>query len=222
MWQIVPPGGWHVPVPESDEPLRADSHDDLVQVLTRYRIDNNLPMGNPESEIDNYICNAWPHVCGASSLVRSEGEDDKPPLAYGQPIKRRLIDRIAGWAANRYSRLGCVQLVSNEEAERRSGLCVGCPKNIIKWRENATRDCAPCAERIQALDVLLYKIRRGEKVEREKQLGACLQFGHENQSAVHLSEDMLRHRKHYTTGAPEFCWLLKMDDQTNQGVTSPA
>src|ERR1700738_2494654 len=117
-WSVVPPdGGWHY-YEKDGYKIQSDSHKNLVDSVRTYRIQNNLPLGNPEAEVDKYLCGKWPHLCGAG-LTPNPVDDEAPPTAYGQRVMLGIGQRVGNWAANRYSRLGALQYVSKETAEAR-------------------------------------------------------------------------------------------------------
>ncbi len=205
-WDIIPAGGWHY-FENDGTKIEGNSHSELIANVTSYRTHNNLPLGNPEADVDKQVCARQPAVCGIGRVE----DDDAPKKVYGQPIKRRLVDRVATWLGNRYAKLGSIQTVSKEEAERRTSICVSCEKNQKDWRAQVTRDCAPCGDRIEVLDTLSFKIRKGNQVTREKNLGACQHYGMELQTAVWMPEQAMQMRKHYPN-APSNCWLAQMEE----------
>jgi hypothetical protein len=215
-WDIIPTDGWHFFDGDGTK-VEGNSHDELVKNVIQYRISNNFPTGNPEVEVDTQICARQPSVCGAG--YQEANFTDAPAKLYGQPLKRRLIDRIAQWTANRTSRLGAVHYVPAEEAQRRAAICAACPQNTLTWKSEATKDCAPCRERISALEIQSFKLKKGNQLPIEKRLGACRALGHINEVAIWLEEPQLRHRKYFLNDTPSVCWLRAMENITPDGCS---
>jgi hypothetical protein len=215
-WSIVPPGGWHFHEEgrAENDPIRGDTHDDLVARLRNDRAQNHRPIGDPEAEVDSYICGKWPHVCGARPLSGpppKQGDDDEAPKQeYGRPVVKKLSERVGSWLATRYARINSLDCVAAPEAERRAGICSRCSANVVDWRSRTIRDCPGCAVQIENLDALAYKIRKGKDVMQAKRLGACNQFGHDNNTAVWMGENGLKHAKHWQAGCPSPCWLKEI------------
>lgn len=212
------PGGWAVPVNERGEidengrRLEAETFDGLINSLRDYRANNGLQSGAPESELSEYICRKYPRMCGFMVNEEPKENDYERPL-WGQQVKKSLAERLANWVANRFQKLGQINFVAQEEAERRASICLACPQNI-SWTR-AWQDCPGCQPRLQKLKADLVKLCAGKMTTRDSKLMACAITGQGNSTAVFLSEPALRHRKNYLAElekeAPH-CWLLGLKD----------
>lgn len=217
---VIPPNGWHFYVNEKDEePLRAETYLQLEKALTDYRIANNEPVGSPADDIERQLCGRWPHLCGRRNPIEPE-DLDRPTLEYGRPAQRTLAERIFAWMSNRYSRLGTIEIVTSAEAERRSSICISCPKNQ-DWR-HYYRDCPGCADKLKKLTADLWKLRKGKEVTRENKLLGCASLGHDNATAVWLTEAALKHAKHYQAQLPPQCWLKTPEAVSADSASSGA
>jgi hypothetical protein len=205
-WGVIPPGGWHFV--EQGIRLEGESRDALIKTLHDYRLNNALPIGEPERDVDTFICTSFPNLCGGN--VSRTLDADEPTKVYGVPVRRRISERVGSWTANRYSKLGSIHTVEREEAERRSNICINCPQNDNKWREKVTKDCPPCKERLERLDSTLFQVRQGKSVVREKLLGACTCAGQDNATAVWLPAKQLQHARHYLNDLDPTCWMRNL------------
>jgi hypothetical protein len=193
---MVPPNGWHYQQPYQGvlRKIEGSGYTDLIDQITKYRIDHGITLGNPENDYEAWLCSNYPANCNRSTQ-EAPAETKKP---------RTFRERVTSWAANRYARAGTVNLVSQEVANQRAEICSTCPYNQA-WREG----CPPC---IEATDRTLLLIRQNKKPERAV-LG-CAIAGHDNSAACFMPEPLLRHRKAYTDQLPGFCWLRQLDENS--------
>jgi hypothetical protein len=64
MVAVMMPGGYHYR--ENGKMIIDDavSYEDLVNKLAEYRGFCGLPLGNPQADVDRYICTSFPVMCG--------------------------------------------------------------------------------------------------------------------------------------------------------------
>jgi hypothetical protein len=188
------PQGWRYPqtIRDGSQWITGDDHDNLIQKVTSYRIDNSIPLGNPEEDVDAYICGRWKNYCASSP--------DRVPVAATKP--RTFRERVTSWAANRYEHAGAIALVSQETADARAAICAECPFNST-WRTG----CAPC---IEVTDRTLVMIRQA-RTAKPSTLG-CMVAGQDNPTAVWLPKEHLKHSTKYSADLYEKCWMLKLNE----------
>jgi hypothetical protein len=107
-----PFGGWNFF--EGDEVLiSADSHKELVSKLIEYRVKNDIKIGNPNYEVEQYICKKNLHLCelGESEYI---GKDEKV-----DPFFEYLKERKVGKGK---------RLLQHMIHERKIA-CIACPHN---------------------------------------------------------------------------------------------
>ncbi len=185
---VIPPGGWHYL--ENETKISSWSKDSLVTELTEYRIANNLPLGSPQNDIENYVCTNWPHFClgpKPAQLARRKAKK----------IHISTVDRIAGWINSRLLRKH--ELETQDVAERRAAVCLDCPKNIP-----IPGHCSPCnAERKRKLTLLT----EGKKV--PQKLGYCNATYQANEGAIWLPKETLRLPENKEDLDPK-CWMIPL------------
>ena len=194
---VVPPKGFVME--ENGTPLYSVTREGLVDKLREHRIENGIPVGDPEKDVAFFF------------QRRQDIFDGKIPEVYPHdPVVSRiknLADRISNWASNRYSKINeKINYVQAEDSSARAKICAQCPKNL-NWRKTST--CAPC---VANTDRVLLMLRRGNKT--EQALGGCEFYGHDNEVAVFLPTEMLKHadREEFAegpkhNGEPVPCWL---------------
>ena len=187
--QRIPAGGWRFPTNGGDF-LRAHSFDDLLWWVNLYRRNCKLPVGNPEQEISDYLCEANPGDCGGEATVSVGNE------ALG------LAQRVSDWAHSLAldKTIGNVPLVTQAEADRRAGTgCIGCPKNV-------PLGCCSNKQPSGELATLLARIRGGKDVTRYgPEMFGCGAFGFDTRTAVWLTRENLPVA--LPPNLPKRCWL---------------
>jgi hypothetical protein len=210
---VMMPGGWHYS--ENGKPIieDAESYLDLVNKLAEYRGFCGLPLGNPQQDIDNYICNTYPNMCGRQPALEEEGVD-KVELSYGVPVQKSPRERVMQWAANRMQNVGQIEFVDSDEADRRAAICNVCPKKI-QWNA-PIEGCPGCQAYVEEAEAKLIKISANKCTACAVDLHgySCAVAGHDLETACHLEEPALRHRKNYTGKFPEKCWLKDLYETT--------
>lgn len=194
---MILPGGWHYKdstgyrIPYTGELPNPKA---VVDAILHYRLENGLPAGNPEQDMEAYVCSAFPRWC-AGEADRSNTFMDNT-VASSRPSTLRFVDIISLWANSLYGTAGKLSLVPLREAEQRAEICKGCPQNTI-W-ENS---CPPC---VQSAQRLLSIIRQGKDVQQLNELHGCKCHGFCTRTAVHLERE---HLPPVANDAPSACWL---------------
>ena len=190
---VVMPGGWHKPEKnrlgqDMPQPVRADTYKMLVQAVIKFRADNIIPIGDVESDVEEYICSNFPHMChnvpGASVTVT---------VTRGPSQAQTRTDRMLQWLDGQISDHSAEKLVLRSEAQRRADICRKCPYNV-RWNEG----CGTCAEAVNRLSTIL---RSGNDTPHGKDLKCCQVLNHENRAAVWLPLSS------HDPNLPGRCWV---------------
>jgi hypothetical protein len=173
-----------------------------------------LPNGRYHQFIANTEEELWKQVQQFrlnNNLELGDISDIKRKVVGKPPDERTLRDKVTGWVANRMFQQH--EFVTPEEAKRRADICVDCPLNQVKYADS----CIECHSKTER-DA--FALRGGQSTSQDSWLGACACFGHENKTAVWLTEKSLKHRVNNMEKSPEFCWMRKLDEQPAGGVES--
>lgn len=202
---VIMPGGYHYDEKGKTIIDDAESYVDLVNKLAEYRGFCGLALGDPQGDVDRFICTTYPNMCGRYPAAEPEGVDTVE-LSYGVPVKKTPRERVMQWAANRMQKVGQIEFVDSEEAERRAEICAGCPHQV-QWNE-PIEGCPGCQVYVQEAEAMLVKLRANKQLAENRIAGqSCTVAGHDLQTACWLEEPALRHRRNYTGQLPEFCWM---------------
>lgn len=191
---LLPPSGWHYKdaqegyrVPHQGE---AANVQDLSDRLQEYRLQNQLPVGDPLGDIEAYICSNFPRNC-------TPHEQGQEPIQQNasNPSSNRFVDTIALWAKGIYQNQDR-RLMPLSEAEQRAQACLRCPLNQ-PW-ENDCPNCVLNAQRILAI------IRQGKDVGTHRKLHGCRAHGSCTRTSVHIEREFLGP---VAEGAPDYCWM---------------
>lgn len=188
---IILPGGWHY----KDEtglriPLRGElpGAKEVISAIMSYRLENNIPVGDPQRDLEDYVCKNFPTWCRKGS--------GSPPINVN-PVQGRNVDLVITWANALYNTQGRLQLVPQREAEQRATICEQCPAQMM-W-EN---DCPPCVTSAQRLLSILRQ-GRDTAVGQASTLHGCSLYKWDNRTAVHIDKVHLNTPE---VGAPPPCW----------------
>ena len=189
----VPPNGWHFEVAPGVK-LEAINEQELTKQIFEYRLRNNLPVGDIERDLDNYYCSRWPQAC------HKEPKDWAPDTNSSAPPAEPLLNRVARWAATllHHQPKGGYELVSAEEANKRSLICVGCTKNQ-PWRIG----CTGCSS---STATILAQVRKLQATKNQGNLMACGIAGWDNSTAAWLPKQSLMLTGDQETALPDRCW----------------
>ncbi len=172
---VIPPGGFHFieKTPTGEFKIESTSLASVQAALLTYRLNNNVPVGNPQQEVVDYICNNWPHFCS---------DNAEPYLVPANPISREahLSRRVSDWTRQIFD-LGSDNTVAPAEAERRAAICAACPLNA-DFHAGA---CGPCVESLERIGFVWL---RNRKTSFDEKLGGCKACGSFNRVAVQASK----------------------------------
>jgi len=183
---MIPPGGWHYF--DSDAKLTGHSYNNLIEVVTNYRAENHLPVGDVEGDVNSYICSKNPNFC--------HGVDMVVVTSVNAPSqKTELLNDITIWAKNVINSSDEVALVSHDLAEQRAKICAACKQNV-QWKSG----CSAC---VKATERLSTSIRQAKETPTSRGLGGCILLRHDNKTAVFMSKDTISP----SGNLPDNCWL---------------
>lgn len=168
---VVPPGGFHYieQINGRELKLESTSVESVQELLLRYRLNNGLPVGNPQQDVVDYICNNWPHFCTDAT---------EPYLTPANPMPREahLSRRVSDWTVKLWE-LGAKNEISAQEADRRASICAACPLNA-DYHGGA---CGPCVESLERLGFIWLRSRATRF---DDKLGGCRACGQFNKLGV--------------------------------------
>lgn len=187
---ISPPGGWHYTQPQSGYSMSGINFGTLVGKVAKHRQNMGYPTeGDLAQEIEEDIC------------ARMSTEDQLSWCKTG--VKRRnrvhfsqvvsFLKTVASWL------LQGTQLVAQEEAERRAGICSNCPLNV------GTGGCGICQATIRELRESLMQ----RHTSYDDKLNACGVCGCDNKTQVHLPMEALAKGEPHIY--PDFCWKSELN-----------
>lgn len=174
--------------PQGAVMLRADDKEKLIQVIFQYRLNNNIPIGDVDGDVDRFYCNRWPKFCHADA--------SDVPAQFQTP----MLGRVTNWVAGLRQQMpkGGFALVTSAEAETRAGICMNCKFNV-PWKGG----CGACAASTLAA---LQQVKQLRRTKRDGNLSACAITSWENGAAVHLPVDALEATDEQKARMPEGCW----------------
>ena len=186
---IIPPNNFHYPI-DKGVILKASTYDLLIKEIINWRTQNGIPIGNPETDVDDYFCGKWPSYCYTS---------DKESTAINK--NSDLLKQVNGWAAitMRETPAGGYPLVDQGVALQRCKTCMECPFNKA-WRSG----CGNC---MKATDTILIRLRQLRKIMLDESLLGCAINGCDNRTAVHLPLSALNLTEEKLQSIPQNCWI---------------
>lgn len=182
---MIMPDGWHY---EQDGfTIRADdSHEQLIQNVTHWRIQNGKPVGDVRKDVDDWICAKYPRQCNVVNPNFDTGVIINDTQAY--------LDSITSWAHIKSKVNG--KLVDQNIASQRAAICEQCTNNKI-WAKTGCQSC------IQNMQRLLISIRQNKDTIQAADLGGCTMLKHDNRTAVWLEDN------NRSDNLPGHCWCRK-------------
>jgi hypothetical protein len=192
--EMILPGGWHFISKDGYRiPLKSElpGPRDVIDAMVSYRLENNLPVGDPEGDLEEYVCNAYPTWCRRESGA---------PRPIQERPNLRNVDLVIGWANELYTKVGRLQLIPQKEAEERATICKACPKQM-DW----ARDCPNCVTSAQRLLNILRQGKDTAVAQTADAVRGCSIYGWDNRTACHLDKQHLPQQPN--PGAPAECWM---------------
>ncbi len=115
----IPYGGFfQLNIPERGLVGRGQTFDAIAVAIRKYRRANNIPVGiGLDDEIESALCERYPDECIESDATVPKSR------------RLRLADVLTGTRVMVAHKLAGSPLVSQDEANRRAQICVGCPFN---------------------------------------------------------------------------------------------
>jgi hypothetical protein len=186
------PTGWHYMQPVSynarGQRIEASSYKELYKLVENWRVQNGIEVGDVKRDIDDYICNTYPHQCGKTYGVAQHKQQGRP----GQ----KFVDKISNWLLEMTKRNPSVLLQA--EAQKRADICAQCPLN-----QHYENKCGACMSNITRLGTIL---RKNNNLSIAPSLHGCNVLNQDNKTAVWLDiyGDGIAN-----TQLPEHCWAKK-------------
>lgn len=153
---LMPHGGrFYIEDPLTKHPIDGTTFDMVVNRAMDYRRANSIPIGlDFEEEIEAQVCRRYPDEC----------EVNKRALGVSL-VAPGLYDVVRGSMVMINHKAHASQLVSQEEATRRAGICYKCP-----LRAQMTLPCARC---MSALENVVNTITGSHSTPFDEKLSAC-------------------------------------------------
>ena len=175
-----PPGNWRIKVPQTGVEFK---HYDYRAITNAYKSHCNangiLLSPNWEEEFLSEMCKQNPNW-GSKCIPNSSKKVTRRRLSLTAVLSFLNMMRI--WAQSTLS--GKDAFVSQEEADRRAGICVGCPFNTT-----LQFSCGAC---MGAVLTLIQGVIGKRKTQYDSRLGACLVCSCSLKAAVHIPIDIQR------------------------------
>lgn len=180
--QRIPLGGHQFY--EDGNTLKGETFDEVVQLLTDFRLTNGRPIGNPSMDILLFYAKTSPW------MVRDDLSDKKP-----EPPDENYV-RWRSWVMGMW-KSPPTKLLTSKEASYRWDKCKVCPMNKTKdWVETAES---------QEMNKRIFLIRQG--VEVPSALGFCACHGFDTGVASFLESAEKVSNKNKADVQPKECWL---------------
>lgn len=186
----VMPTGWHYM--QGRFRINAEGHEELIQNVIEWRVQNGTPVGDVESDVESYICSHFPDQCHPEFRGIKKTIMQIPPKA-----NNRFIDKLTQWGLSIKNLKESQDLVTDAEANRRGESCINCIHNV-SWENQ----CKPCVANGLRLFTL---IRKNRDSAHWRKLSACNLFNHCNRTAIFLNKDLIP----MNDAAPDHCWIRK-------------
>lgn len=174
---VVPMGDWTYSQEWGDQQLQkisGSSWEDLIEQVRIFRLNQNIPIGDPAAEVSEAIRKRSPQNdiwrTGKAEFTRN----NHVPLT---PLIEKMREYF-GKLKNKQ-----VALESEDVAEKRAEVCLGCPQNI-----NYQSSCHGCDERVRYDGIL---IRRRAEFRLDSRLKGCRLHGFLLSTAVFLTDEDL-------------------------------
>jgi len=120
--QLRQPHGGHNYREPNGPGIKGESVKDLVKKITDYRINNNIPVGDPEQDVLYYYALHWPYMV--------------EPAEVGKPTHQSKW--FQGWSTwlRKAWKNPPKKLITTKEASYRWDVCLTCPHNRgFDWKE---------------------------------------------------------------------------------------
>lgn len=163
---LYPKNGGHVFKESDGTTHRADTWPGVIARVKLYRKRNNLPEGDPESEIYAQACQSNPSICSKETAETKRKQKEVS-----------LKGRLLSWLSRKKQQKQ-LSFVDKDVMDRRSKTCASCPQN-----QALTEGCSSCRAAVAAMREELLGDRKINA-----RLNGCVILGHDCAVAVHLDE----------------------------------
>jgi hypothetical protein len=153
--------------------FRADDFPALLSKITQYRLQNGLPVGDPEQEVLTFYAKSFPW-----SVIEEDGRkvlSQKHTTLFDNPdtnpakVSQSLQERLYAWV-NQVWRNPPAKLLAPQEAASRVSACKNCPQHLPPLSDTPLND--PRAKETDRRVFVLAKCRPASDA-----LGSCAHFG---------------------------------------------
>lgn len=197
---VCPSGGYRIVVPQTGATIQHFEYVSFVNLYLNHLRERGLPQWPGwEEELQDELCRQNPHwkgVCqdaNPSTVVEVSNGDVR---AFLTSVGRMVEHLMTGQEV----------FVSQEEAERRAAICVGCPENTatVNW-------CPNCPGSVVREVKKWRDYFKGKSHEltssQDDKLMACQVCKCANATQIHISTEILTHVKHQGD-YPSHCWKI--------------
>jgi hypothetical protein len=190
---VMPPGGWRYIQPETGFEFSASTLRVVVQKVTEHRKANGLPVGDPRSEIEDFVCAQLP--AGSDNCTHVLDGDYALKTHFTMDDVKRFIQAAV-------NALGSRGLADQETAEARAKTCAACPLNT------SVSGCWRC----KGLADWLFKLIGARTTAHDSRLNQCGVCGCSLKAKIWLPQDVAQDvSKGYKF--PSWCWLNGSDPE---------
>jgi hypothetical protein len=177
-----PHGGHHYLIPNGPA-VKGESFKEVVQKIKDYRINNGIPVGDPEQDVLWFYALHWPYMV-------------EPDVQRKAPEESEMFRSWAKWVRKAW-KTPPKKTITTKEASIRWDVCLTCPHNKkFNWRET---------DESTAIQQRVFLLRRGVEVPEGIGYCAChkadlsaLSFIDGPQSFSDKSKEFIQ---------PEACWV---------------
>ncbi len=168
----------------------AESFGHLVRLVTIFRVNQGMDIGEPDLDVANYIkiASRGNDIYKTGPIMRSRAIT---PLIY---VMRTWLDAM---------QLKRPDTISSEDAGNRATICAQCPHNV-EWKIKA---CGDCNDQVINKGACLRKVTTFPPAD---VLRACRVHGVYLPAAIFLDSDDLPDRSEQ---APASCWMTTRDHE---------
>lgn len=186
----APPGGWRYKVPESGRMFYGTNEPELLMRLDDYYRANQWQIpANIQDLIEQQICEQAGDYCVEQHGMPQVTQSKAAKVAFH--LARDMTQRF----------IGIDRRVTQEQADARAGVCVGCTENVPR------EECSQCNSNV--LRDLIVKITQRRETQYGEQLKVCRVCFCENRAKVWLQlDEVLKLTTQAEWNAlPEHCWM---------------